>query len=185
MGAVLQLERFDHADSSPPATLYTSEDVQDAYARGMIAGRVQGNAEGAEQMHSALTSLAAQVDALSAEIAQREQTHARSLAPLIGALIDGVLPSLARVHLESALLGTFLQLAENVSPLSIRLRCGPDLSAFVTACADEAGVSNVTLASDGPAGTVTAELLGGVMSWNEAEVAEQLRRLVLEVMEEN
>lgn len=185
MGAVLQLERFDRAGPPPPPPLHTAEELQDAYAAGVMAGRAEAEAETGDALRAALSTLSRQVQALEAALADERTARARSLAPLIGALLDGVLPALARARLESALLAAFIQLAENVAPLSVALRCGPDLADFVAACVREAALDAVTLDPEGPPGTVTAELLGGVMAWDEAAVAAQLRLLVQEIMEEH
>lgn len=184
MGAVLQLERFDPIDPPLPPALHSAEELQDAYAQGMIAGREQAYAEQVEQMRSALIAVSTEMNGLRGTLVEAGGARAGALAPLIAALLDGVLPAVARARLESALLETFVNLAETVTPLSMMVRCGSDLAAFVQACADAAGVEGVDIAADGPNGTVTAELLGGIMAWDEAAVAAQLRSLVQEIMEE-
>ena len=55
------------------------------------------------------------------------------------------------------------------------------MSASLTA----AGIAAVEIDTTGPAGTVTAEVLGGVIAWDEAAVAAQLRGIVQDIMEAN
>lgn len=182
MGNILRLERFDRPE--PAAVLHTAEDLQDAFAEGVIAGRDQMRAEQADALHAALAGVAADLAAMQAVLADASAAQARTLGPLIGALIDGVLPVVARARLESALLSAFVHLAETVTPLRVRLRCGPDLADFVGACLREVGVEALSLEADAPNGTVTADLEGGTMSWDEAAVAAQLRALVHELLQE-
>lgn len=183
MGAVLRLERFDPAEAPAPAELHTAEELQDAYAQGVIAGREQAFAEQIDRMRLALEGVSAEMAGLRAALADTGGDRARALAPLVDALLDGVLPAVARARLESALLEAFVRLAETVTPLTLDVRCGPDLAAFVRACAGAVGIEGVRIADDGPDGTVTAELLGGVMAWDQAAVSAQLRALVQEIME--
>lgn len=183
MGAVLRLESFDPAEPPPPPLLHSAEELQDAYLRGVMAGREQAFAEQIGPMRSALEGVAADITRLGESLAETGAARARALDPLIGALLDGILPAVARARLEAALLETFVRLAETVAPLTLTVRCGPDLAPFVQACAEAAGIESAQITADGQPGTVTAELLGGVMTWDEAAVGAQLRALVQDIME--
>lgn len=185
MGAVLQLECFDRDDPPAAPLLYNAEDLADAHARGMIAGRAQAQEAAQEALRAALSGLAAEVEALQLELRDEAASRARSLAPLLNALLEGVLPAVARARLEADLLAAFVRLADTVAPLRIGIACGPDLSDFVAACAKECDIEVVDLDPTGPAGTVTASLLGGTMTWDEAAVADQLRTLICEIMEKH
>ena len=45
MGAVLKLERFDHDEPAARREVHSAEELQDAYARGLIEGRSQAEGE--------------------------------------------------------------------------------------------------------------------------------------------
>ncbi|ARJ68925.1 hypothetical protein [Paracoccus contaminans] len=184
MGAALQLERFDPPPPAPLPALHSAEELQDAYLHGMIAGREQVMAEQAGQMQAALSAISAELADLHAALAEGGRAHARALEPLVSALLEGLLPAAARARLQADVRGTLAHLAGAVMPLGIKIRCGTDLAAFMRSCAGEAGIGAIEIAADGPDGTVTAELLGGTMAWDEARVVAQLRALVQEIMEE-
>lgn len=184
MGAALQLERFDPPPPAPLPVLHSAEELQDAYLHGVIAGREQAVAEQAGQMQAALSAISAELADLHAALAEGGRAHARALEPLVSALLEGLLPAAARARLQADVRGTLVQLAGAITPLGIKVRCGPDLAAFVQSCAGEAGIGAIEIAADGPDGTVTADILGGTMAWDEARVAAQLRALVQEIMEE-
>lgn len=185
MAAVLRLERFDYVESEAEPELHSAEELLDAYARGMISGREQADSEQIDALKSCLTSLRTQVEELNASQSENRKRDASSFGALVNALSDGVLPTLARARMESAILAAFLQLAENVSPFRIAIRCGADLEPFVKACAREANVEDLVVEPNGPTGTVEAELLGGVITWDEEAAVQQLRAIVREVLEEN
>lgn len=187
MGAVLKLERFDHDEPAARREVHSAEELQDAYARGLIEGRSQAEGEQVALVQAALQALSAELAAVSGAISAGSRNAARTLQPLIAALLDGALPQIARARLEAALLTELLQLSEAVSPLQARIRCGADLHPFVQACVAEAGIEAIVIDADadGPPGTVEAELLGGTITWDIADVSRQLRDLMQEIMEEH
>lgn len=185
MGAVLKLERFDRDEPAARREVHSAEELQDAYARGLIEGRSQAEGEQVALVQAALQALSAELAAVSGAIGAGSRTAARTLQPLIAALLDGALPQIARARLEAALLTELLQLSEAVSPLQTRIRCGADLHPFVQACVAEAGIEAIAIDADGPPGTVEAELLGGTITWDIADVSRQLRDLMQEIMEEH
>lgn len=186
MGAVLQLERFDRGGlAAPPPPTFTAEDVADAHARGVAEGRLAAKAAQTDSICAALAELSKQLDQEVRCRAEAAPGQAQALGSLVAALLDGVMPAVARARLEAALMSELLHLSESISPLRARLRCGPDLAPFVAACLARTENTAIEIAPTGPDGTVEAELLGGVITWDVAVVAAQLRALVEEILEGN
>ena len=183
MGAVLQLERFDRAAIAPPPPVFTAQDLDDAHARGLAQGRVEAETAQADRVCAALAGVSAALDRQAGGLAAAGAAQAQALGPLVAALLDGVMPAVARARLEAALLTELMQLAEAVSPLKARLRCGPDLAPFVTACLARGELGGIDIDPTGPPGTVEADLLGGTITWDVAVVTGQLRALVQEILE--
>ena len=183
MGAVLQLERFDVAPASAAPELYGPAELAAAYARGRAYGEAAARTAESAALRAALSDAVAAMVAGDARRREEGRAAGAALAPLVRALVDGVLPALARARLEAALLDELLRLAETVTPLDLRLCCGADLEPFMSASLTAAGIAAVEIDTTGPAGTVTAEVLGGVIAWDEAAVAAQLRGIVQDIME--
>lgn len=182
MGAVLQLERFDRDVEVPPA-VFAQADLEAAFNRGVAEGRSEAEARGVAQLCEAFAGLSQRLEAEQAARASDNRAEIRAIAPLIGALLDGVIPAAARARLESSLLHELLQLAGAVPPLGARVRCGPDLGAFAAACLAAMGLTTVELDVTGRDGIVEAELWGGHVAWDVALIAGQLRDLVNDMME--
>jgi len=184
MGALLQLERFDlGAEKAAPPPVFAQSDLEAAFAEGRVRGQLEAEAQRIDQLCAELKELS---DRLRAEAAARialGEGQVQAIAPLIEALLEGVLPAVARARLEAALLGELRQLAASVTPLEVRIRCGADMAAFVADCLAATGIAAVGIDPAGPKGTVHADLLGGTAVWDVAEVAGQLRGLVREMME--
>ena len=184
MGALLQLERFDLAPAaSAPLAVYAQSDLDEAFAEGLAQGRRQVEAQQVAQLCAALAGLSERLDAERAARAAAGAAEVHAIAPLIGALLDGLIPAVARARLEASLLQELLHLAEAVPPLAARIRCGRDLAAFTAACLARTGLAGIEIDPSGPEGTVEAELRGGLVTWDAALVAAQLRDLMNEVME--
>jgi hypothetical protein len=184
MGAVLQLERFDPApEITPVPAAFDQSDLEAAWEGGLAEGRRQAEAQQASQLQDAIQALNARLDAEHAARIEAGAGQVRAIAPLIGALLDGVMPTVARARLEAALLGELLRLAQAVSPLTGRIRCGPDMAAFVAVCLSTAALGGIELDPSGQTGTVEAELLGGLAIWDVGLIGAQLRDLATEMME--
>lgn len=184
MGALLQLERFDRgAEKLPLSPVFSQSDLDAAFAEGLAQGRQEVEALLIGQLCAALNGLSGQLEAESAARLAAGEGQVRALAPLIRALLDGIMPAVARARLEAALLAELRQLAASVTPLSVKIRCGPDMAAFTAACLAMTGIEAIGIDPSGPAGCIEAEMLGGIATWEVARVAEQLRGLVLEMME--
>lgn len=184
MGALLQLERFDMgAEKAAPVPVFAQADLDAAFAQGLARGRQEAKAAQFDALCGALAALSERLAAEGAARAASGENQVRAIAPLIGALLDGVMPTVARARLESALLTELRQLAGAVTPLAARIRCGADMAAFAAACLAAAGIEAIGIDPSGQDGTVEAELLGGTAAWDVARVSEQLRNLVHEMME--
>lgn len=184
MGAVLQLERFDRFEPPlPEIRHFTQADIDVAREEGHAAGMAAAERGAAEELTAALTDLGARLDRAAQDAAEDSTRAVRALGPVLAALIDGIMPQLARARLESALLAELMQLSAAVTPLSAVIRCGADLGPFVAACAARAGIDAVEIDASAPEGTVEIELLGGSMAWDSAAIARQLGDLVREIME--
>ena len=184
MGALLQLERFDlGAEKAAPPPLFGQSDLDAAFAQGLAQGRQEAEAAWLDQLLAALAELSERLDAEGAARVADGEKQVRAMAPLIGALLEGVMPAIARARLESSLLTELRQLAASVTPLTGRIRCGADMAAFASACLAATGIEAIGVDPSGQDGTVEAELLGGLTTWDVARAAEQLRGLVREMME--
>ena len=184
MGALLQLERFDLGAEKPaPPPVFAQSDLEAAFAEGLAQGRQEAEAQRLGQICGALAALSERLAAESAARAASAEDQLRAIAPLIGALLDGIIPAVARGRLEAALLAELRQLAASVTPLAATIRCGPDMAAFVSACLAATGIEAIGIDPSGPEGTVEAEMLEGLATWSVAQAAGQLRDLVCEMME--
>ena len=182
MGALLQLERFDlGAEKASPPPVFAQSDLEAAFADGLSQGRREAEALQLDQLCAALRGLSERLKAESA--ARLAAGEVQALAPLIGALLDGIMPAVARARLEAALLAELRQVAASVAPLTVKIRCGPDMAAFTAACLAMTGIEAIGIDPSGREGCIEAEMLGGTATWEVARVAEQLRGLVLEMME--
>lgn len=184
MGALLQLERFDlETGRTAPPPVFAQADLDAAFAQGLAQGRQEAEAAQFDGLCGALATLSERLAAESAARAAFGEDQVRAIAPLVGALLDGIVPAVARARLEAALLDDLRQLAGSVTPLAAKIRCGPDMAAFAAACLAAAGIQAIGIDPTGPEGTVEADLLGGKATWDVALVAGQLRDLVGEMME--
>ena len=103
MGALLQLERFDLGAEKPaPAPVFAQSDLEAAFAEGFAQGRQEAEAQRLGQICSALAALSERLAAESAARAASAEDQLRAIAPLIGALLDGIIPAVARGRLEAA-----------------------------------------------------------------------------------
>lgn len=183
MGALLQLERFDHGPEEPPPALYLQADLDAAFQRGLAEGRADAGAQQAGALCAALDALSAQLAADRAERSASATAALRATAPLIGALLEGVVPAAARARLEASLLEELLDLARAVPPQVARVRCGGGLAPFAAACLEAAGLAGIALDPTGPEGTAEVELQDGLVAWDLTAIAARLRELVHETME--
>ena len=184
MGALLQLERFDPgAEKASPPPVFAQSDLEAAFAEGLSQGRREAEALQLDQLCAALSGLSERLEAESAARLAAGEGQVQALAPLVGALLDGIMPAVARARLEAALLTGLRQLAASVTPLTVKIRCGPDMAAFTAACLAMTGIEAIGIDPSGPERCIEAEMLGGTATWEVARVAEQLRALVLEMME--
>ena len=184
MGAVLQLERFDRPEALlPEPRHFTQADLDAAWAEGHAAGTASAQDAAADQLTAAIAGLGAQLEGATQHSLAETGRAVVALGPVVSALIEGIMPELARARLESALLSELMQLSTAVSPLSAVIRCGADLAPFVTACAARAGIETLRIDAAGPTGTVEIDLLGGSMTWDSATITRQLGDLVREIMQ--
>lgn len=184
MGAVLQLERFDRPEALLPEPChFTQADLDAAWAEGHAAGTASAQDSAADRLTAAIAGLGAQLDEATGHASAESRRAVAALGPVVSALIEGIMPALARARLESALLSELMQLSTAVSPLSAAIRCGSDLAPFVTACAARAGIETLRIDAGGPPGTVEIDLLGGSITWDSAAITRQLGDLVREIME--
>lgn len=185
MGAPLKLERFDLAADPLPVPVHTRQDLDDALARGIAEGRRAAEAEQTQAICAALAELSARLEAQDALRDSAGAAQARIMAPLIEALLDGIVPAIARAKVQASLELQLSELAAAVSPLRARIRCGPDLAASVAGCIARIGLESIVVDPSAPNGQVAAELTGGLVTWDVAAVADQLRDLFLEMMEKD
>ena len=184
MGALLQLERFDlGAAKAAPPPLFRQSDLDAAFAQGLAQGRQEAEAARLDQLLAALAGLSERLDDESTARVADGEKQVGAMAPLVEALLEGVMPAIARARLESSLLSELRQLAASVTPLAARIRCGADMAAFASACLSAVGIEAIEIDPSGRDGTVEADLLGGLSTWDVALVAEQLRSLVREMLE--
>lgn len=182
--ALLRLERFDEPAPPAPAARFGPQDLQAAFERGMQQGRDEARDEQAERLCRELAGLQA---TLSEQAADQILQRARALAamrPLLEALFDGILLAVAQGRLCSALLSELERLAGTATPPCGRIRCAPELAPFVTACMARAGLDRLELEDAAPAGTVELSVLGGTITLDRGAVADSLRALVNEFLED-
>jgi len=183
MGAVLQLERFGRtADEAPPA-IFAQADLDAAFERGRAEGRQQTQEWQKSELRDTLAGLSRQLEAEHAARVAMGAGGVMAIAPLIEALLDGIIPAVARARLQAALLGELLSLASAVTPPTLHIRCGPDLAAFIEACLSAAGLAGIEIDRSGPEGVAEADLLGSRVTWDIAQIAGSLRELVNELIE--
>lgn len=183
MGAVLQLERFDREPVEPLPAVFAQADLDAAFARGLDEGRRLAEARQVAALRDAVDGLSRRLDAEQAARGAGDATEVKRVAPLIEALLDGVVPAVARARLQGALLDEMLKLSSAVPPLTARIRCGADLAAFAAACLSTTEAAGIEIDPTAPEGTAEVELLGGRIVWDTAQIAAELRRLVNEVTE--
>lgn len=183
MGAVLQLERFDREPVEAPPAVFAQADLDAAFERGLTEGRGQAEARQVSVLCDAIAQLSRQLDAERDARSAAGAAGVRTIAPLIEALLDGILPAVARARLQAALLEELLKLASASPPLTGRIRCCPELAGFVAACLSTTGVTGIEIDPTGPRDTAEAELLGARVTWDVGHVAAELRRLVNELTE--
>ena len=183
MGALLQLERFDRVSVEIPPAVFMQADLEAAFERGVIEGERRESARNAGALCAAMAGLSERLDAEQAARAAAGRAEVMAIAPLIDALLDGIIPAIARARLQAALLEELQKLSAAVPPLVARIRCGPDLGAFAVGCLSATGLTGIEIDPTGPEGTAEAELLGGRVTWDVALVAADLRRLVEELTE--
>lgn len=181
---LVQLERFDRvrADAMPVAR-FEAADLEAAYARGLSDGAGAARDEAAERLMVALAETRAALARSEADRADARRVAVQSLAPVLDALVTGVLPTVARARLQAALLHELTRLADSASPLQGVVRCGPDLAPFVAACAGRPGLAGLTVDDSGPPGTAEACVMGGLIVFDQQAVAQDLHRLVAEFLE--
>lgn len=181
MGAVLQLERFDRDALVSP--VFRQAELDAAFAEGVAEGLRRAETQRADRLCEMLAGLSASLETGRALRAQSQAEQIRALAPLLDALFDQLLPAVARIRLRDAVLAQLAELAGTVSPLGVRIRCGADTGAFLSAKLARLGLSAVQVDDTGTEGSVEAEMTGGEILWDEAALATQLRRLIEEMME--
>ena len=128
------------AEKPAPPPVFAQSDLGAAFAEGLAQGRQEAEAQRLGQICGALAALSERLAAESAARAASAEDQLRAIAPLIGALLDGIIPAVARGRLEAALLAELRQLAASVTPLAATIRCGPDMAAFVSACLAATGI---------------------------------------------
>lgn len=182
MGTVLQLERFDH-DALSAAPVFRQAELDAAFADGVAEGLRRAETQQSDRLCEVLAGLATSLETGRAQRGQSQAAQIRALAPLLDALFDQVIPVMARIRLRDALLAQLEKLAGAVSPLGVKIRCGPDTAGFLSANLARLGLSAVQIDDTAAEGCVEAELTGGEIVWDEAALAAQLRRLIEEMME--
>lgn len=183
MGAVLQLERFDRAAAEAPPAIFAQADLDAAFERGQAEGRQQARARQMSELRDTLAGLSRQLEAEHAARVAMGAAGVRAIAPLVEALLDGIIPAVAKARLQAALLEELLKLASDIAPPVVRIRCGPDLAAFIEACLSAAGLTGIEVDRSGPEGVAEADLLGSRITWDIMEIAASLRELVNELIE--
>lgn len=181
MGAVLQLERFDH--EAPAAPDFRQAELDAAFAEGLAEGLCRAEAQRVDRLCEVLAGLSASLESGRVLRAQSQAEQVRALAPLLDALFEQLLPAVARIRLRDAVLAQLAELAGAVSPLAVRVRCDPRMGAFLSANLARLGLSAMQVDDSGPDGSIEAEMMGGEILWDEAALVAQLRRLIEEMME--
>ncbi|HHY01837.1 MAG TPA: hypothetical protein GX686_03080 [Paracoccus sp.] len=182
MGAVLKLERFDHGVRSA-SPMFGQVQLDAAFADGVAEGLRQAEARRSDQLCAVLTELSTNLESGRAMRAQSQVGQIRAMAPLLDAMFDQLIPAVARLRLREAVLTQLADIAGAVSPLSVKIRCDAGTGGFLTAHLARLGLSAVQIDASGPEGSVEAEMTGGEITWDEAAISAQLRRLIEEMME--
>ena len=182
MGAILQLERFDH-DPMSAAPVFRQAELDAAFADGVIEGLRQAEAQRDDKLCVVLAELWASLENGRALSRENNAVQVRKLAPLLDALFAHVVPVVARISLRDAVLAQLGELAGTVAPLGVRIRCGPQTASFLSSNLTRLGFSAAQVDATGTEGCVEAEVTGGEILWDEAALAAQLRKLIEEMME--
>ncbi len=182
---VLQLESFDRRMRGVPAARFSQADVDAAYRTGEAHGSRAATDGQIAQTCTALQEFSACIAAAEQDRAAARMQVVSDLAPLIGALADGALPTLAQARMQSEILRELQRLAGTVGPMRGTLRCHPDQRPFIVACLDRVGLDNIEIDASAAPGVVEASIAGGRIVFDEAAVAQGLRALVDEFLQES
>ncbi|SEH97276.1 hypothetical protein SAMN04488075_1995 [Paracoccus alkenifer] len=182
MGAILQLERFDRGGRSA-SPMFRQAQLDAAFADGVAEGLRQAEAMRSDQLGAVLTELSANLESGRAMHAQSQVAQMLAMAPLLDAMLEQLTPVVARARLRDAVLAQMADIAGAVSPLGVKIRCDAGTGEFLSAHLARLGLSAVQIDASGPEGIVEAEMTGGEITWDEAAISTQLRRLIEEMME--
>lgn len=180
---VLQLESFDRHALRVPAARFSQADLDAAYVHGEATGIRAATDAQIAQTCAALQEFSARVAAAEQDRAAARAQAISDLAPLLEALAEGALPALAQARMQSAVVQELQRLAATAGPMRGTLRCGPDQQAFLAACLDRLGLTDIAIEAAAPPGLVEAHIAGGRIVFDHAAVAQGLRALIDEFLQ--
>lgn len=176
MGAVLQLERFDRDALVSP--VFRQAELDAAFAEG-CAARKRSAPTGCARCWPGFPPASK-----PARRCGRSRSPSRSgRSPAAGCAVRPVAAGGGADQAARCGAGAACRACRHGLPAGVRIRCGADTGAFLSANLARLGLSAVQVDDTGTEGSVEAEMTGGEILWDEAALATQLRRLIEEMME--
>lgn len=179
--AVFKLESFSAAVAAQGAALtFSREALDQAFADGLAEGMARQEDEQARTLNAGLDRLARALADDEARRAELRREAVEALTPILGQILDCLVPGAESRRLETALTEELLRLARTAPPLRASIACGPSLRAMVDRCLADCGLEGIEVTAI-ETDRISLALQGGRIELDPARVADDIRALITEI----
>lgn len=160
--------------------------VDEAFHRGHEKGLNEGREASLDALTAALRELHQQNLATRDLMTDAQREMARTLAPVLSAIIDILAPHASGERLRDALMAELLRLGETTAPRRLRIRCTPDLRPDVELCLARLGGTDARIEEtrrEVPSVELVADQ--ATISFEPQRVTAELQSIINDIMTED
>lgn len=132
--AAIRLDSFSEQLTQPKGPQTFDAAVEEAFHRGHEQGLNDGREVSLDALTAALRDLQQQSLATRHLTTDAQREMAKTLAPVLSAIIDILAPHASAERLQNALMAELLRIGDAAMPRKLRIRCTPDLRPDVELC---------------------------------------------------
>lgn len=158
--------------------------VAQAYADGLSEGLARQEDEQIRILHAGLDRLARALKDEDDRLARLRREVVGALTPILSQILDCLAPAARSQRLEAALGAELVRLAQQARPVTVSIACGPALRPMVEEGLARHGLSGIAII-EGDADRIAFSLEGGRIELDPAAVADSIRNLIAEIIEDD
>lgn len=174
----IELESFAPKPPAPePPVSFSQDDVDAAYSAGFQAAEEQAKTSAEAEMVAALDRLAHELHSIQDSREDFFRQAIAALVPCLRIILEVSQPAHRVALVETQITELFERLGTKIERSALKVSCPSGIKDFVTACAKQAGVEDITL-SESAGGDISIKLAGGEFRLCPAELRAELTALI-------